>query len=70
MAAPAADVKGDWINDAANWINAHTCSVYEAVAITGLCHTTVRKRICQKRIRAWRIAGNWRIVLADLDGLR
>ncbi|MGO8965748.1 helix-turn-helix domain-containing protein [Mycobacterium sp.] len=38
--------------------------------MTGLSHTTVRKRIRQKRIRAVRIAGNWRIVRADLAGLQ
>lgn len=65
MATVAANIQENWIQDFANWINSKTVSVYEAVAITGLSHTTVRKRIRQKRIRAVRIAGNWRIVRAD-----
>ncbi len=70
MATVAADIQENWIQDFANRINSKTVSVYEAVAITGLSHTTVRKRIRQKRIRAVRIAGNWRVVRADLAGLQ
>lgn len=70
MATVAADIQENWIQDFANWINSKTASSYEAVAITGLSQTTVRKRIRQKRIRAVRRAGNWRIVRADLAGLQ
>jgi excisionase family DNA binding protein len=54
----------------ADWINNQTVGVYEACQITHLSHMTLRRRIKQKRIRAVLIAGNWRIYLADLDGLR
>jgi hypothetical protein len=62
MATVAAGIQENWIQDFANWINSKTVSVYEAVAITGLSYTRVHKRIRQKRIRAVRIAGNWRVV--------
>jgi hypothetical protein len=51
-------------------LNNETCSVYEAVALSGVSHTTIRKRIKQERIRAVRLAGNWRIWVADLQGLK
>lgn len=50
-------------------INNETVGVYAACKITGLSHMTIRKRIEQNRIRAVRLAGNWRIWQADLQGL-
>ncbi len=50
-------------------LNAETCSVYQACGLSGLSHTTIRKRIAQGRIRAVRLAGNWRIWQADVQNL-
>jgi hypothetical protein len=51
-------------------INAETCSVYQAVALSGVSHTTLRRRIKQNRIRHVCIGGFLRVWKADLDGLR
>jgi excisionase family DNA binding protein len=54
----------------ADRINTETVSVYEAAPIANLSHSTIRMRIAQQRIRAVRIAGNWRVWREDLVGLR
>ncbi|MDT5367345.1 MAG: hypothetical protein QOC62_1776 [Mycobacterium sp.] len=55
---------------AVDQLNAETCSVYEAVALAGLSHTTIRKRIRQKRLRCVKLFGNYRVWTADLSGLK